>query len=259
MSAFAITEEIERAGQEIVVTGAAYHHLAKVRRTRVGQQVRFVDSEETIHFAECRSHDKGRLAFAIQSSHPRPYLGNDGVVRLLVLGVPALNSLKIVLPMLPQLGFDRVFLIPVQRSPYQLKEAEFIRRQDKWHRLLREGGIVAERFALPQLTWVAGLREFLSSLERASLVVGQTPEPNQGYSYTLPEQYSFRGLDADKRKRDSLTEICLFVGPEGGFAPEEMVLLRDQGAMFVTVGNEVMETPVALAALRGYLQGRLYW
>ena len=49
------------------------------------------------------------------------------------------------------------------------------------------------------------------------------------------------------------TSIAVFIGPEGGFAPEEVVIAEESGAKIISLGRRILRTETAAMAVLSHL------
>ena len=67
---------------------------------------------------------------------------------------------------------------------------------------------------------------------------------------------SARGMDYSREVINSIRELCkktdstkptvgIFIGPEGGFAPEEIEYAKEKGGVIISLGNRILRTETA--------------
>ncbi len=137
-----------------------------------------------------------------------------------------------------ELGVSR-FVPIVTRRTIRRDAGASANRQDRWHRIIREAAEQSGRSKLPELSPPTGLEEALRS----------APQP----AVMAWEREAAFSLDAAlDRLRDlarSRASISTFVGPEGGFDPDEVDLAVSCGVSTISLGRRILRAETAAVAL----------
>jgi 16S rRNA (uracil1498-N3)-methyltransferase len=125
-------------------------------------------------------------------------------------------------------------------------------RPERWQRVVREAAEQCGRSVLPVVLPGQGLEEALST--RADLLL--LPWEGEGsLSLASAVRAARPALEAVERPT-----VAVFIGPEGGFADDEVDLARRAGARVVTLGRRILRSETAgvvAAALVLYELGEL--
>ena len=105
-------------------------------------------------------------------------------------------------------------------------------RWKRWRRIIREAAEQSGRGKLPLLLTPISFDEALAGVQGMGILPA-----------VMAEQPVRAALDA------ASWPVTLFVGPEGGFEPEEVVKARSAGVMTVTLGPRILRTETAAIAL----------
>ena len=115
------------------------------------------------------------------------------------------------------------------------KQADKVAR---WQKIAREAAKQCGRSHVPKIYPVSRLADVFAN-----------GEFNDVTKIMLYEGQAAQGLKQALTSRGSQTYL-LFVGPEGGFSPEEVRLCQEHGVQIVTMGPRILRTETAaLAAL----------
>jgi 16S rRNA (uracil1498-N3)-methyltransferase len=220
-------------------TADQWHQVHAVLRLRPGDRVRVFDGREPVdRVVELTGVAAGCVVERRpQAAEPR--------TRLVVY--PALlqrDTFEPVLQKLTEIGAAGI--VPLLTARGVVREAPDDRRQTRWRAILREAAEQCGRGVVPELA--GGLR-FAPAVARAAA---------QGTVLVAYEGEQRRSV------RDALAgaerTVSLFVGPEGGFAPEEVACATDAAARLITLGPRILRSETAspvLAALVLYELGDL--
>jgi 16S rRNA (uracil1498-N3)-methyltransferase len=125
-------------------------------------------------------------------------------------------------------------------------------RPGRWQRVVREAAEQCGRSVLPAVLPGQNLEEALST--RADLCLLPWEE-EESLSLAAAVRAARPALEAVERPT-----VAVFIGPEGGFAAEEVALARRAGAQVVTLGRRILRSETAgvvAAALVLYELGEL--
>jgi 16S rRNA (uracil1498-N3)-methyltransferase len=216
-----------------------WHQLDSVLRFRAGDRVRvFTENEPVDQIVELVGVAAGRVvACWPQALEPR--------TRLLVY--PALlqrDKFETVLQKLTEIGAAAI--VPLLTARGVVRDAPDDRRQTRWRAILREAAEQCGRGVVPELV---GALPFSPALERA------TADGTVLVAYEGEKRRSVHDALAGAQRT-----VSLFIGPEGGFAPEEIAFARQTGARLITLGPRVLRSEAAsllMAALVLYELGDL--
>jgi 16S rRNA (uracil1498-N3)-methyltransferase len=227
------------AGGTITFTTKQSHQLRHVLRLRPGDEVRTFDG-----IGDCDLVVELDAAFAGKVVGEMPF-APEPRTRLSVY--PALlqrDKFESVLQKLTELGVSSI--TPVMTTRGLVRAAPDAPRLARWQAIVIEAAEQSGRGRIPEIRGVLRFEQAVRSAAGLRLVACE------GERQTL--------------LRDALSgrpeEVAVFVGPEGGFTPEEMSCARALGANVITLGPRVLRTETAspvVAALVLYELGDLSW
>ncbi len=210
-------------------------HLAKVLRLNVGAAITLINgkglsAEATVEHLEMRGRNcsvECRIDNAQSITMPRPALR-------LYIAPPKGKNMDLLLKEATELGVARITPIICKYSVSKPDESKA-----NWRQHLIAACKQSRNPWLPQidapLPFANALEQgkelhFLGAVPRAS---GTAQNPDLAYA----EQNG----------------AALWIGPEGGFSPEEEAALFAKNAVPITVGNWILRVETAVPALLGYM------
>jgi len=213
---------------EIVVDGGDGHHLARVRRVRVGERVTVADRHGAWREYVVGAVRDGALSIeAVGPARVEPLL----VPRLCVAFALTKGAKpEVVVRQLTELGVDELMPVIGERSVVrrdQTGEAVLVERLE---RVAREAAMQSRRARVPELSRPSALLDLAG---RRGLVLA-----DRGGARTAPPA-----------SPDGWT---LVVGPEGGLSPAELEALV--GVPRLGVGSHVLRAETASVAVAALLQ-----
>lgn len=218
------------------VTGRRLQHAREVLQAREGDALKAGVLGGNTGTARIRSLTKDELVLETKLDEPPPPRANVD----LLLAIPRPKALKKVIPAVASLGVDRVVLLNaarVEKSYFDSKVLvpEFL------DGLIRLGLEQGRDTVPPQVITRERFKPFVEDELDAWLVPGTvryTPHP---------------GAPDVLTRRQPGQRAALAIGPEGGWVPFEIELLRARGFTPVSVGGRPLRVEVAVPVLIGAL------
>ncbi len=209
--------------------------LRLVLRLHPGQEVMTLDGEGRAFRVELVEVEKQRAVGRIRE---RMIAGGEPAGELILC--PAISKgerFEWVLQKGVELGVTTFQPIITQRT---LRRSPGSGRWDRWRRIIREAAEQSGRGKLPRLLPPLPLAEALTQASGLALmpsVLAQTPVRQALAAATWP--------------------ATLFIGPEGGFAPDEVAAARAAGVIPVTLGPRILRTETAAIVLTALVMAAL--
>lgn len=135
-------------------------------------------------------------------------------------------------------------IVPVAaaRSTVRLTAAEAEKKRLRWQRIAVEAAMQCGRGVIPAVAPMVTFGEALGRAEGVRLFCYEDER-------TLHLRDALDGAGAG----ESVGDVSVFIGPEGGFTPEEAASARTSGALSVSLGRRILRTesaaPFVLACL----------
>ncbi len=226
---FVATDQIQ--DDEVRFTVDQTHQIRSVLRLRAGAEVLVFDGHTPDDLVvELLDPGRGRIV----SERPQ---AAEPKTRLVVY--PALlqrDKFESVVQKLTEIGVAAI--APVITARGLVREPPDDHRLARWRSILREAAEQSGRGVVPELLPVSVFAEAIGGAPGTVIM-----------AYERERQLGLRDVLRDSATR---ARVSLFVGPEGGYAPEEAECARRVGARLITLGPRILRTETAsplLAAL----------
>ncbi len=209
---------------ELWIEGREAHHLLRVLRARPGDRLTLFDGQGGEAEAVVVAVEDERVRVRVEKHHPVRREPDAAVT--LYLGLLKGEKLGEVVRMGTELGVSRFVLLVTRHAV-----AKTIRpgKIERLRRIAVEAAKQSGRTALPEV--------------KGPIALAEVPRVEQG-------------LVADPRAGARVAEVldpgrpvALAVGPEGGFAEEELRLLSGRGFTPVTLGRRILRAETAACTL----------
>lgn len=231
-------------GAEVRLTGATAHQLVNVLRLRPSERIVLLDGAGWEYEVELTALNReavtGRVARrALATGEPRLKL-------TLYQGLPRGAKFELVLQKGTEIGISAFVPLVTRRSVVSSLAAASELKLDRWHRILTEAAEQAGRARVPALGAPVLFQQACEAVTGLSLMPWEG-ERRRALRTVIEEQFGGRASAAP-------FSVNLFIGPEGGFEPDEVEQARGYGILPVSLGPRILRTETAgLAAAAALL------
>jgi len=227
------------SGDDVRLEGDLARRLSRVLRLQPGASVLLLDGTGLEHETRLVAVEARRVTGTVVGRHAgRP---EPSVKLVLYQSLVKGERFDWVLEKGTELGVA-AFVPLLSRRNVVRPTAERSNRPERWQRVVREAAEQCGRSVLPDVLSGRGLEEALSTQADVRLL----PWEGEG---SLSLAAALRAARPTLQGVERPT-IAVFIGPEGGFAAEEVALARRAGAQVVSLGRRILrsETAGAVAA-----------
>ncbi|MEW6724546.1 MAG: 16S rRNA (uracil(1498)-N(3))-methyltransferase [Bacillota bacterium] len=220
----------ERLGDSIWLEPEDGHHAARVLRLRRGDRIAVFSGDgkerivELTEVGTCTTG--GRVVGEWEpGSEPRSRV-------TLAQAIGKGDKLEWVIQKGTELGVSAFIPLVTVRVVVELREEKARRKHERWQRIAREAAAQSGRTSVPAVGEAMRLADYLRSLPTDALAL---------LAYEGESALSLREALVDLGDQP----VHLIIGPEGGFAPEEVSQAAAAGVRIVTLGRRILRTETA--------------
>ena len=226
-------EQIDVAGKSVIIRGNDVNHIKNVLRMRPGEEVAVsngIDGREYRCGILALEEDCVRLELR--------FIKEDGVELpakiYLFQGLPKADKMELIIQKAVELGAFQVIPVAIKRCVVKLDERKADGKIERWQGIAEAAAKQSKRGVIPT---VAPVMSYAQAVKMASeMDLKLVP-------YELAE-----GMEQTKQLIESVKpgqRIAIFIGPEGGFDPEEIRTATEDGIQPITLGKRILRTETA--------------
>lgn len=228
MHRFFVDPEILQ-GNRVVLPATQAHQIRNVLRLRAGSAILVLDNSGAEYEVVLRQVDKQQVVGEAVAKRPSP---NEPAVHLtLYQALMKRDKFEWVLQKGTEIGVSQFVPLVTQRSLVQdidIKEGKLYR----WQKIITEAAEQSHRGRIPNLQQPQTLAQALAD----------HPAQPGLIAWEEAEGLTLRAALAGGERP---SHISLFIGPEGGFAVEEVEAAQAAGLQAITLGKRILRAETA--------------
>ena len=233
----------EVTGNTAALVGDHAAHLARVLRAEIGQEFDIATRAE-VRRGTITSISDDRVEFALGKEQEQALKPTPNIT--LALAIFKFDRMEWAIEKCTEIGVSRIIPVIARRSDAHLATAA-VKRHERWQRIVRQASEQSRRSAPPEIAAPVKVKDLAGA---GVLPAGALTR------IVLAESEESTRLREILQSRP--TEVALAVGPEGGWADEELAWFRETGWVAASLGDTILRaetaaivaTALALEALR---------
>lgn len=228
----------------ITITGDDVNHIKNVLRMKVDEQISVSDGiSDDEYRCQIISIDDNRVECQIQ------FIKRDGIelpARVyLFQGLPKSDKMELIIQKAVELGVAEVIPVATKRAVVKLDEKRGKQKVTRWQAISEAAAKQSKRGYIPKVHDIISFKQAIAYAK--DMTCKAIPyELSEGMSDTRSwiEACKKACMDVDS-KADTKPSIAIFIGPEGGFASEEIDMAMEEGILPISLGKRILRTETA--------------
>lgn len=238
-------EEGQVSDLSVTIEGSDVNHIRNVLRMKAGEKVRISTSSGKNYFC-CLSEIGETMVQAeiLEELAEGTELPNK---IYLFQGLPKGDKMELIIQKAVELGAYEIIPVSMKNCVVKLDAKKAENKVRRWQEIAKSAAKQSKRSLIPEI--------------RTPLTYRQAVEAARELDAVLVPYENERGMAATKEAVEQLKagqSIGIFIGPEGGFAPEEIELAKSEDMQLISLGKRILRTETAglatLAVLAYHLE-----
>lgn len=232
-------------GKQITITGKDVNHIKNVLRMKTGEEISVSNGKDGKEY-RCIIEEIGvqeiRCALC--------FVKEDGLELpakvFLFQGLPKADKMELIIQKAVELGVYSVIPVAASRAVVRLDERKGAAKVARWQGIAEAAAKQSKRRIVPRIGPVMTMREAVEHAKHMDVKL---------IPYELAE-----GMEETRRQIERIGEgqsVAVFIGPEGGFAQEEIEMAQEAGILPVTLGRRILRTETAGLTVLAWIMYRL--
>ncbi len=217
--------------KKIIIRGNDALHISRVLRMKQGERLVVCDSDGVEYSTEIEAVGDECVLDVVgerASLNEPPY--RAVIYQALVKG----DKFETVIQKGTEMGASVFVPVVTKRCVVRLDEKDAKKKQERWQRIAEEAAKQCGRAVIPEVRMPVTLAE---ALQNASEADGKVLFCYEGEgTLSLPELLSVG---------EAPQTVSVFIGPEGGFDGDEVILAKEKGVRLCGLGRRILRTETA--------------
>ena len=220
------------SGDKIRIEGGDVNHMKNVLRMKLHEKAEISDGESRTYLCEVEAYEEDVAVLHILEEMEAD---TEPASKLyLFQGLPKSDKMELIVQKAVELGVYQVIPVEMKRSVFRLDDKKKKKKADRWNSIAESAAKQAGRSRIPEVTMPLSYNEALKMAEELDVTL-------------LPYELA-GGMEVTReviRQIKSGQSVGIFIGPEGGFEPEEVDAAVSMGAKVITLGRRILRTETA--------------
>lgn len=229
-------------GSEITITGDLCHHLRASLRVKPGEFLWLTDEHRIRYRAQAKHVGQQALMAEILEQRQGPI--ETGPSLLLAQALIKGDHMDWVVQKAGELGVRTILPLVTQHCVVRPQPGRIVAQLSRWQRIATEAAQQSEQWQPPLVLEPVDSRRYFSTATAS-------------YSLILAERREAPGLSMAPLPIHLTENLALIIGPEGGWAEEEVTLALSQGCHPVSLGAHILRAETAAVTAVSIVQSRL--
>ena len=227
--------------KKVFISGGDVNHIKNVLRLEVGDWIVACDGNGTDYVSRIQSICSDEVVASIEKVQPT---GTELPVRItLFQGMPKKDKLELIIQKAVELGACEIVPVMTKRTVVKLSEEKKInKRLERWQSIAYAAAKQCDRGIIPTVHKPVSYEEALAMADQLDYNV--IP-----YELQTGMEEARKIVDQACKQRS----LGIFIGPEGGFEPEEVERAMTRNIHPMTLGKRILRTETAGMALLSIL------
>lgn len=229
-------EEKDIKENQVTIKGDEARHIVQVLRLKGRDKIKVFTGKGKEYLTEIIQASKKEVIGKILKESK---LDTEPPIEItLVQGLPKSDKMDLIVQKATELGVKRIIPVITQRTIIRSDKEKAKVRRTRWQRIALEAAKQSSRAIIPEVREAIPFIQALDNLNRESLNL-----------IPWEEETSTRLKEVLKHHTSHIphptSHITVFIGPEGGFTPEEVRAAKKKGAIPVSLGPRLLRTETA--------------
>lgn len=229
---------------EVLIEGSDVNHIKNVLRMKPGEKVR-VSTENGKNYFCCITElrEESVRAEIVEELTEGTELPNK---IYLFQGLPKSDKMELIIQKAVELGAYQIVPVAMKNCVVKLDAKKAENKVKRWQEIAKSAAKQSKRSLIPTVEMPLRYEDAISLAAQLNVVL--VPYENE------------RGMEATRSVVEGIRpgqSIGIFIGPEGGFAEDEIALAKSHDMALLSLGRRILRTETAGLAMLSILTYQL--
>lgn len=232
MNRFFVDVDGRDIGTDVHITGGDVNHIRNVLRLKVGDEILVSDGRGRDYYCQISDIGSDEVVAAVHDVC-------DNFAELptrvtLFQGYPKSDKLELIVQKMVELGVYRIVPVMTARTVVKLDAKKAAKKTERYRLIAESAAKQSGRGLIPEVTEPVTFNKAIELAKQLDMnIIPYEEAEGMAYSREVIAKVSEQG------------SLGIFIGPEGGFTKEEVLLAKEAGACCITLGHRILRTETA--------------
>ena len=232
MNRFFVDDPGAFSDRSVVITGEDVNHVKNVLRLKENDELIVSDGRGRDY--HCRISGITNEEVVADICDICDNFSELSTEMTLFQGFPKGDKMELIIQKTVELGVTRIVPVMTKRTVVKLDDKKAKKKTERYNMIAESAAKQSGRGMIPEVTMPVSFAEAVSMAEKLDMNIIPYEEA-EGVEYS-------RNIIKNIKGKKSLG---IFIGPEGGFAREEVEKALDAGVSAITLGHRILRTETA--------------
>lgn len=232
--------------KDYLITGSDARHIDKSLRMKIGEEITLCDRKGRQYHTEIRSVEDGGVMVEILEE--APCINEPNVKVTLYQALPKGDKMDLIIQKAVELGVYKIVPVITSRCISRPEGKALLKKRERYQKIAKSAAEQSRRGIIPEIAEIEDFKSVITRLEKR--------EDNSKIILFYEMGGSILGEIVSKEDES----IAVFIGSEGGFAPEEVEQIQSLGGVCATLGKRILRAetaPITAMSIIMYITGNL--
>lgn len=232
----------------IIITGKDVNHISNVLRMKIGEEIQVCDTDTSNNYlVKLQNIDKEKIYCDIIEkikSEAEPDINLK-----IFQGIPKSDKMELIIQKSTELGVKEIIPVQMERCVSKITPKDEKKKIERWQKISEMASKQSGRDIIPKVNNPVKVKDICNLINELDMII---------VPYEKEEKYTLKNaIEEIKQNKNNKPSIGIVIGPEGGFDPNEINLLKNAGAKIVTLGKRILRTETVALAMASVIMYEL--
>lgn len=224
----------------INIVGEDVNHISNVLRMKKEDELQVCNQETGENYiTKITSFSKEKIECEIVKKIDKTVESNVNIT--LFQGIPKFDKMELIIQKNTEVGVKKIVPVLMERTVVKLDEKTINKKIERWQKISEVAAKQSMRDIIPEVENVIKLKD----IEKQNYDIILVAYENEDKNMLKSELIKLKNAKMYKYN------IAIVIGPEGGISEKEIEILKNMGAVFVSLGKRILRTETAGIVMSG--------
>lgn len=216
--------------KNIKIVGDDVKHISKVLRNKIGDILELSDGKGNNYLCRISSINNSEILTDIIDHR----VESDSIINVtLFQALPKLTKMDTIIQKCTEIGITNITPFESIRTIVEIKDEKSKQNKlSRWQKIAFEASKQCKRAVIPKIDAIINWKQLLEATSEYDLAVIAYENETESLKQVLKKNMEARN-------------VCIIIGPEGGFSDDEVKEILSKGVSSVSLGKRILRTETA--------------